>query len=236
MEHSILVVDDEPKIVALIKGYLEASGFTVLRAYSGDEALAVFRNTPPDLAILDINLPGKDGLALAREFRKSSDVPIIFLTARADELDRVVGLELGADDYVTKPFSPRELVARVKAILRRSMPAAIPDGKQSNRHIVCGNVDLDLEKRTLLVGRSLIALTSVQFDLLATIMRKPGKVWSRQEILESTAGPAHEGYDRTIDAHIKNIRKALGDDTDKPRYIETVRGVGYRFMEQGNEA
>jgi DNA-binding response OmpR family regulator len=231
MAQSILVVDDEIKIVALIKGYLEASGFEVIQAFDGDEALAAFHRADPDCVVLDINMPGMDGLSVARELRKDSDVPLIFLTARADELDRVLGLELGADDYITKPFSPRELVARVKAILRRSGGRRAQDSRSEPAIIAGGDIRLDTERHECLVKGQAVSLTSVQFEMLAFMMRKPGKVWSRLELLEGTAGPAHEGYDRTIDAHIKNIRKALGDDSEKPRYIETVRGVGYRFKE-----
>jgi DNA-binding response OmpR family regulator len=236
MPQSILVVDDEPKIVALVRGYLEASSFRVIPAYNGKDALSAFRAELPDCVILDINMPDMDGLAVVRELRKKSEVPVIFLTARVDELDRVVGLELGADDYVTKPFSPRELVARVKAVLRRS---GADHGRREDSEkdsIVRGDLTMDLVKRTLTIAGLPASLTSLQFDMLALMMRRPGKVWSRLEILEATVGSAHEGYDRTIDAHIKNIRKALGDDIENPRYIETVRGAGYRFMEQGDEA
>jgi len=236
MPKSILVADDEPKIVALIRSYLEASGFRVVPAFDGIEALAAFRSSAPDCLVLDINMPGMDGLSLARELRKSSEVPIIFLTALADEVDRVVGLELGADDYVTKPFSPRELVARVKAVLRRSMQGEEGVKGRERESIVRGELRLDPTKRTCAVGGLAVALTSVQFDLLALMAGKPGKVWTRLEILDGISGSAHEGYDRTIDAHIKNVRKALGDEIDAPRFIETVRGVGYRFMESGDEA
>lgn len=227
MGSSILVVDDEIKLVGLIKSYLEASGFDVIQAFNGNEALMAFHRTAPGCVVLDINMPGMDGLSVARELRRSSDVPIIFLSARADELDRILGLELGADDYITKPFSPRELVARVKAILRRSGS----DRRQRTAIVAGADISLDTERHECLVKGRAISLTSVQFDLLALMMRKPGKVWSRLELLEGTAGPAHEGYDRTIDAHIKNIRKALGDDIEKSQYIETVRGVGYRFKD-----
>lgn len=228
MAQTVLVVDDETKIVGLIKGYLEASGFEVLQAFNGQEALLAFHQKAPDCVVLDINMPDMDGLSVARELRKGSDVPIIFLSARADELDRILGLELGADDYLTKPFSPRELVARVKAILRRS---AGGPGRGAAGLMACGDISLDIERHECRVRGEAVTLTSIQFEMLAFMMRKPGKVWSRLELLEGTSGPAHEGYDRTIDAHIKNIRKALGDDIENPRYIETVRGVGYRFKE-----
>jgi len=232
MQGLILVVDDEPKIVALIKGYLEASRFRVLEAFDGNQALAIVRAKKPDCVILDINMPGMDGLEVARELRKSLDTPIIFLTAMADETDRVVGLELGADDYVTKPFSPRELVARVKAVLRRSLPK----DKESQALAVIGGLALDPAKRAVTCDGREIVLTSVQFDILALMMRSPGRVWSRMEILEGAFGSSHEGYERTIDAHVKNIRKALGDEIDRPRYLETVRGAGYRMKESPGEA
>lgn len=235
MAFSILVVDDEAKIVALVKRYLEASGFEVVEAFDGKAALKAFHLRTPDCVVLDINMPGLDGLSVARELRKDSNVPIIFLTALADELDRILGLELGADDYITKPFSPRELVARVKAILRRD-GRNNPSIHSEAAVLAGGDIRLDTDRHECLVKGQAIPLTSVQFDILAFMMRKPGKVWSRQEILDGTAGPAHEGYDRTIDAHVKNIRKALGDDIEEPRYIETVRGVGYRFKEQDREA
>jgi len=236
LSQSILIVDDEPKIVALIRAYLETAGFKVAQACDGSEALAVFRTAGPDCVILDINIPAMDGLAVARELRRGSDVPVIFLTARADELDRVVGLELGADDYITKPFSPRELVARVRAVLRRSGTRAGAGEPGETERLSRGDLELAIANRTATIRGLPLSLTSIQFDVLALMMRRPGKVWSRIEILDRTASPAHEGYDRTIDAHIKNIRKALGDDAEKPRFIETVRGVGYRFMDQGDEA
>jgi len=232
MTETILVADDETKITALVASYLEASGFAVLQALNGTDALKVFSEKNPDCMILDINMPGMDGLSVAREVRKKSDIPIIFLTARTDEIDRIVGFELGADDYVSKPFSPRELVARVKAILRRkAVPASHASGK-----IINGTVVLDPEKRTCAIGGKPVELTTVQMDILMFMAKSPGRVWSRLEILGASSGTAFEGYERTIDAHVKNIRKAIGDDSDNPRYIETVRGIGYRFMEQNHEA
>jgi DNA-binding response OmpR family regulator len=231
MPQTILVADDEAKIVDMVASYLEASGFRVQKAGSGSLALESFRLRPPDCLILDINMPGLDGLAVAREVRKSSELPIIFLTARADEVDRILGLELGGDDYVTKPFSPRELVARVRAVLRRSSPR-----EAGARQLVRGRLELDGVKRSLRLGGEAVILTTIQFDILALMMAEPGRVWTRLDILEGTSGSAFEGYERTVDAHIKNLRKALGDDSESPRFIETVRGVGYRFMEQADEA
>lgn len=226
----VLVVDDEAKIAKLVASYLEASGYTPLLAFDGPSALEAFRAQGPDCVILDIGLPGKDGLAVAREIRAASAVPIIFLSARAEELDRILGLELGADDYVVKPFSPRELVSRVKAVLRRTgAPEASAAGDPEA--IVRGELALDPAKRSARLRGAPVELTAVQFDILAFLMRKPGRVYSRLEILENAAGISYEGYERTLDAHVKNIRKALGDDPDAPRFIGTVRGVGYKFME-----
>lgn len=226
---TVLVADDEAKIVDLVAAYLEASGYRVLRAYEGRGALELFRTRSPDCLVLDLNMPGLDGLSLAREIRRSSEVPILFLTARAEEVDRILGLELGADDYVTKPFSPRELVARVRAVLRRAAPR--PQERPSI--LSGGGLELDGPKRSLSQDGKPVALTTVQFDILALLMGKPGRVWSRLEILEAAQAGNHEGYERTVDAHIKNLRKALGDDSEHPAYIETVRGVGYRFIEEG---
>jgi DNA-binding response OmpR family regulator len=226
----ILVADDEEKIAKMVATYLEASGFQPILAYDGLQALHAFREHLPDCIILDINMPGPNGLDVAREVRKTSSVPIIFLTARADELDRIVGLELGADDYISKPFSPRELVARVRAILRRTMQSG-KDTSQTEllRH---GPVEIDLKKRLVRVSGETKDLTTIQIDILSFLMREPGRVYSRMEILEACIGSAYEGYERTVDAHIKNIRKALGDDSDNPKFIATVRGAGYKFMEQ----
>lgn len=232
MPQSILVADDESKIVTMVSGFLEASGFTVLQCFNGTDALKTFREKAPDCLILDINMPFLDGLSVAREVRKKSDVPILFLTARADEIDRIVGLELGADDYIVKPFSPRELVARVKAVLRRTSQKS----EESVERIVAGSVVLDFAKRSLTIKGIAYDLTTVQFDILAHMMKESGRVWTRLELLEASSGSAFEGYERTIDAHVKNIRKVLKDDSEHPHFIETVRGIGYRFMEQNDEA
>jgi Response regulators consisting of a CheY-like receiver domain and a winged-helix DNA-binding domain len=231
MQNRVLVVDDEEKIAKMVGSYLEASGYEPAFAFSGDEALAKFESISPDCVILDINMPGKDGLEVAREIRSSSKVPIIFLSARAEEIDKVLGLELGGDDYVTKPFSPRELVSRVKAVLRRS---SVPHSAGAFSGILrCGDIVADTAKRTLRCGQRQVELTAVQFNILAFLMRQPGRVYSRTEILEGAAGIDYEGYERTLDVHIKNLRKALGDDPETPRYIGTVRGVGYKFIEPG---
>lgn len=228
MAKTILVADDEAKIVELVAKYLKNEGFTVVSAYNGRDALKAIGMHKPDCALLDINMPELDGLSVAREARKATDVPIVFLTARTDEIDRIVGFELGADDYVLKPFSPRELVARVKAILRRSAGRPIRGGGS----LSFGDIAVDPDKRTCLVDGKPAEMTTAQLDILMFMMRSPGRVWSRLELLEASSGSAFEGYERTIDAHIKNIRKALNDDSERPRFVETVRGAGYRFMER----
>ncbi len=225
----ILVADDEEKMTLIISSYLGNAGFTPMVAKDGEEALALFAEGRPDCVILDVSMPGLDGLELARRIRQSSRVPIIFLSALAEESDRIVGLELGADDYVTKPFSPRELVSRVRAILRRVTPAAEPG--RSPDFLKRGSLSLDFRRREVRVDGEAASLTAVQFDILALLAGEPGRVFSRAAILEGTAGSTYEGYERSIDAHIKNIRKALGDDSGEPRFIGTVRGVGYRFLE-----
>ncbi len=230
MPSTILVADDEEKIARMVGSYLEASGFIATLAFDGSRALALFKEQAPACLILDINMPGSNGLDVAREVRKTSTVPIIFLSARGDETDRIVGLELGADDYIAKPFSPRELVARVRAVLRRSsMPATEGDRVPALRR---GAVEVDFRKRSARVDGKAVNLTTIQLDILGFLMREPGRVYSRLEILEGCSGSSYEGYERTIDAHIKNIRKALGDDSGESRLIGTVRGAGYRFLEQ----
>jgi two-component system OmpR family response regulator len=233
MPQKVLVVDDEEKIAEMVGSYLEASGFAPLLAFDGEAALAAFAREAPDCVILDINMPGKDGLEVAREMRKTSGAPIIFLSARAEEIDKILGLELGGDDYVTKPFSPRELVSRVKAVLRRGASPSQAVSGASTGILAVGDVEIDAGKRSVRRGGAPVALTSAQFEILAFLMRQPGRVYSRMEILEGAAGIEYEGYERTLDAHIKNIRRALGDDTETPKCIGTVRGVGYKFIEPG---
>jgi DNA-binding response OmpR family regulator len=239
MPDKVLVADDEEKIARMVGSYLEAAGFLVVLAFDGARAISLFRSEAPDCLILDINMPKADGLEIAREVRKTSNAPIIFLTARTDEMDRIIGLELGADDYVSKPFSPRELVARVRAVLRRSSGGALsatPDQDAAPALLRQGDLELDLKKRSAIVGGRAVNLTAIQFDILGLLMREPGRVWTRLEILERAVGESYEGYERTVDAHIKNIRKAIGDDSDDPKYIGTMRGVGYRFLERSDEA
>ena len=226
MSKKILIVDDEPKIVRVLRGYLEAASFQVISAYDGTEALAAFRNQAPDLIVLDLMLPEVDGLDVARAIRRESDVPIIMLTARVDEADRLIGLELGADDYVTKPFSPREVVARVRAVLRR-----VGGSETTSRVISAGDVALDLDKRQASVGGQPAELTPTEFELLATLVENPGRVFSRMQLLDKIQGYAYEGYERTIDAHVKNLRQKIEQDPKHPHYILTVYGLGYKFAE-----
>jgi len=224
---TILLVDDEPKIVKTVRAYLERSGFRVVTAGDGQAALTVFRHEKPALVILDLGLPGLDGLDVARTLRKESNVPLIMLTARVEEVDRLVGLELGADDYVTKPFSPRELVARVRAVLRR----AGPERKLAVPPIVTGDVAIDLERRLVTVAGRAVDLTPTEFDLLVVLASHPGRVFSRLVLLDRVQGYAFEGYERTVDAHVKNLRQKIESDPKQPRYVLTVFGVGYRFVE-----
>jgi two-component system alkaline phosphatase synthesis response regulator PhoP len=221
----ILVVDDEPKIVRLVHDFLTAAGFGVASARSGDEALMRVRTERPDLVVLDLGLPGLDGLDVTRAIRRTGNLPIIMLTARDDESDKLVGLELGADDYVTKPFSPRELVARVRAVLRRHAGAAEAE------HLRAGELELDLPRMRLRRAGEPIDLTATEFALLAAMAREPGRVFTRSQLLDAIHGVAFESYERAIDAHVKNIRRKLEPDPHAPRYLETVYGVGYRLAD-----
>jgi len=223
---TILVADDEVRIVNLVRDYLTASAFEVVTAHDGKAALAQFRHERPDLIVLDLNMPGLDGIDVARAVRQEGNTPIIMLTARVQETDRIVGLELGADDYVTKPFSPRELVARVRAVLRRTQPTA-----SSGALIRAGDLIIDPDKRAAYRDEHALGLTTTEFDLLLVLARTPGRVFSRMELLDRVQGVAYEGYERTVDVHIKNLRKKLEPDPRNPRYILTVYGAGYRFAE-----
>ena len=223
---TILVVDDEAEIVRIVRDYLERAGFTVVTAASGDEALRVAHQQRPDLVVLDLGLPVIDGLDVARALRRDGEVPIIMLTARADESDRVAGLELGADDYISKPFSARELVARVRAVLRRSDAARSADAAVS-----AGSLVLDPERMQTSVDGRRVELTATEFALLLRMARQPGRVFTRAQLLEAVHGVAVDSYERAIDAHIKNIRRKLESDPRAPRIIQTVFGVGYRVAE-----
>jgi two-component system alkaline phosphatase synthesis response regulator PhoP len=222
----ILVVDDEPNIIELARLYLEKEGFRVAEAYGGEEALRLFEEVHPALIILDIMIPEPDGWEVCRRVRSRSQLPIIMLTAREDEVDKVVGLELGADDYLTKPFSPRELVARVKAVLRRSHPAS-----ESQEVLHVGDLLIDTSRRQVTQGEKEIELTPREFDLLYTLALNRGIVMSREKLLERVWGYDYYGDTRTVDVHIRHMREKLGEDSSQPRYVETVWGVGYKFRE-----
>jgi DNA-binding response OmpR family regulator len=224
---TILVVDDEPRIVQLVRDYLQHGGFTVLVASDGQAALRTARTGRPDLVILDLGLPGLDGLDVARALRRDGEVPIIMLTARTEETDKLVGLELGADDYLTKPFSPKELVARVRAVLRRAEGLRKP----SDVIRIGADVELDLPRMEARIAGRRAELTKTEFQLLATMARQPGRVFTRAQLLDGVRGVAFESYERAIDAHIKNIRRKIEPEPRKPRYVLTVFGVGYRFAE-----
>lgn len=223
----ILVVDDEPKIIQLTQDYLENAGFSVISAGDGERALAVIQVEKPDLVVLDLGLPGMDGLDVCRSIRKTSNLPIIMLTARDEETDKLVGLELGADDYITKPFSPKELVARVRSVLRRS--ELVQEGREVIR---AGDVTLDLPRMQVTVGDEEIELTATEFQLLHALASQPGRIFTRSQLLNAVHGVAIESYERAIDAHIKNIRRKLEPVPHEPRYIQTVYGVGYRFSDE----
>jgi DNA-binding response OmpR family regulator len=226
---TILVVDDEPKIADLARDYLEHAGFTVRTAADGDAALTSVRRDRPDLVVLDLGLPGLDGLDVTRAIRRDSNLPVIMLTARDGELDKLLGLELGADDYLTKPFSPRELVARVRAVLRRVDAAAEPGAVELIR---AGELALDLPRmRADLAGRT-IDLTPTEFALLAAMARQPGRIFTRSQLLDAVHGVAFESYERAIDTHIKNLRRKLEPDPRRPVHVLTVYGVGYRFADE----
>jgi two-component system alkaline phosphatase synthesis response regulator PhoP len=223
----ILVVDDEPKIVKLARDYLQQAGFRVLPAGNGAIALAMARSERPDLVVLDLNLPDMDGLDVCRALRRQSEVPVIMLTARIEETDRLIGLELGADDYITKPFSPRELVARVRVVLRR-----VQGGIRQPGLLRVRDLEIDLEGHRLTRDGENIQLTRAEFELLATLAQHPGQTFSRAQLIGRLHGVVYEGYDRSIDSHIKNLRRKLEPDPATPRYVVTVYGIGYKFNEE----
>ena len=224
---TILIIEDEPELVKVLRSYLEQAGFTVFSALRGDTGLSTWEQRHPDLVILDLNLPGMDGLDVARAIRRKADTPILMLTARVEETDQLIGLELGADDYLPKPFSPRVVVARVRALLRRAGRFNVP---ASSWH--ADDLEIDLDAHLLPRAGELIDLTPTEFSLLSTLASHPGRVFSRLQLLEASQGVAYEGYERTVDAHIKNLRAKLEADPKNPRYIETVFGLGYRFAKQ----
>jgi two-component system alkaline phosphatase synthesis response regulator PhoP len=226
---TILVVDDEPKILELLRDYLENAGFAVQLAREGKAALAAARLDPPDLIVLDLGLPEMDGLDVTRSLRKESNVPILMLTARSEESDKLVGLELGADDYITKPFSPKELVARVRVVFRR-----MENYSQADTEVIhAGDLTLDIPRmRVSALGREVEELTPTEFELLAAMARHPGRVFTRAQLLDVVHGVAFESYERAIDAHIKNIRHKIEPVPGEPRLVLTVYGVGYRLADQ----
>ncbi len=221
---TILIVEDEIELVKILRSYLEAAGYTVVTASRGDQGLALWEKQHPDLVLLDLNLPGMDGLDVARSIRRKDETPIIMVTARVEETDRLIGLELGADDYLTKPYSPREVVARVRAVLRRAGSA-----RTTTAVLRLSDLTIDLEAHSVERNGARIELTPTEFNLLAAMADQPGRVFNRLQLLEAVQGTAYEGYERTIDAHIKNLRAKLEVDPKEPRYIETVFGVGYRM-------
>jgi len=222
----ILIVDDEPELRGMLRKYLTNDGFTVDDVATGSEATAYLRASVPDLVILDVGLPDIDGFEVLRHMRASSDVPVIMLTARTDEIDRVVGLSVGADDYVTKPFSPRELVARINAVLRRGRVS-----EPSNHDVLAfSGLSINSRSREVLAGGETVEMSALEFNLLSALAESPDRVFSRQQLLDRVWGWDHFGVDRVVDVHIGNIRKAIGDDASAPRYIATVRGAGYKFI------
>jgi DNA-binding response OmpR family regulator len=229
----ILLVDDEPRITQLARDYLAHAGFEVTTSADGPGALAAFRARRPDLVVLDLGLPGLDGLDVTRALRKDSNVPIIMLTARGEESDKLVGLELGADDYIVKPFSPKELVARVRAVLRRAdLPLAAPEGGNLIR---AADLTLDVPRLRVTQGAGpserRIEVTATEFALLVTMARQPGRVFTRAQLLDAVRGVAFESYERAIDTHIKNLRRKLEPNPREPRYLLTVYGLGYKFAD-----
>jgi two-component system alkaline phosphatase synthesis response regulator PhoP len=224
---TILIIEDEVELIRVLQSYLEQANYKVDSAEKGDVGLSLWSQKKPDLVILDLNLPGMDGLDVAREIRRKADTPIIMVTARVEETDRLIGLELGADDYITKPFSPREVVARVRAVLRRSGKT-----KEASDVLRMGSLEIDLGGHEVTREDERVELTPTEFTLLETLASQPGRVFSRLQLLEATQGAAYEGYERTIDAHIKNLRAKIEPDVKEPIYIETVFGVGYRFSKE----
>jgi DNA-binding response OmpR family regulator len=224
----VLVVDDEPSIREIIRGFLERDGMTVVEAADGPSAVEIARDAAPDVVVLDLMLPGFDGLEVLRRIRTFADPYVLLLTARSEEVDRIVGLTVGADDYLTKPFSPRELVARVHALMRRRRPGP----RDSGEVLRAGDLLVDPRRRTVTQAGEPVDLTLLEFDLLAALVREPGMVFSRQQLLDAVWGVDFFGDDHVLDVHVANLRRKLDDDASGARYIETVRGVGFRYPEE----
>lgn len=224
----ILIIEDELELARVVRSYLEKAGYTVQTASRGDSGLAMWEQSHPDLILLDINLPGMDGLDVARAIRRRADTPIIMVTARVEEVDRLIGLELGADDYISKPFSPREVVARVRAVLRRVGGAGA--SMEAENVVRVRELEIDLDAHTVIKQGQPIELTPTEFTLLATLAGQPGRVFSRLQLLDVVQGTTYAGYERTVDAHIKNLRAKIEEDPRNPHCIQTVFGVGYRFV------
>lgn len=223
---TVLVVEDELKIARLVRDYLQQAGFAVLEAADGLSALSLARSEQPDMVVLDLGLPEMDGLDVTRRLRANSSVPIIMLTARSEESDRIVGLELGADDYIVKPFSPKELVARIRAVMRRA-DATLGGGEV----IRAGSVTIDIPKMRVMIGEEEVELTATEFELLLTLARNPGRIYTRAQLLDALHGVSFESFERSVDAHIKNIRRKIESDPRRPQLVLTVYGVGYKFSD-----
>ena len=223
MAKIILVIDDEYQIVEICRDYLKAAGFEVLTAYDGSAGLVMARGHHPDLIVLDLMLPGMDGLDVCKSLRREGNIPIIMLTARVEEADKLIGLELGADDYITKPFSPRELVARVRTVLRRA------SGSSSSEVIRTKHFTLDQTRYCVVLSDREVTLTPTEFDILATLVSQPGRIFSRSQLLTAARGVAFESYERAIDSHIRNLRRKIETSEGEPHYIITVHGVGYKY-------
>ena len=223
----ILIVDDEAPIVELVRTYLEQDGLEVIEAHDGPSGLQSIRDHAPDVVVLDVMLPGLDGIEVLRQARTFSDAYVIMLTARVEEVDRIVGLSVGADDYLVKPFSPRELVARVRALLRRPRGDRVAAGDSWR----AGDLEVDARRHVVAVAGAHVELTTIEFDLVTSLIRERGVVFTRQQLLDRVWGMDYVGDEHVVDVHLANLRRKLGDDPAKPRFIETVRGVGYRFRE-----
>lgn len=224
---TILVVDDEKRLVSLVENYLAQEGYRVVTAYNGKEALSIAQKEKPDLIVLDVMMPEMDGYEFMRQHQAETNTPIIMLTARVDDDEKVIGLEVGADDYMTKPFRPRELVARVRALLRRA-----GDREPTAKVIKATDIILDRDARTVKVAKNFVNLTPSEFDILTALVSSPGRVYSRLDLLDIIQGIRYEGYERTIDTHVKNLRGKIEKNPRSPKYIETVYGVGYRFKRE----